>query len=169
MSEDGFSTAADFRAAQRAEMEEKIAWGEVQRLTLPKKGLVVGLRHPGPPAALTFLRLHARLWEAVVQESEQNKAKALAERSFAASIEYQDLVDGMLARIFVHPAYGTLPGQIGFGDILVPDLNYILRWLGGEIVVAASGATDDLAGFPGGSGAASVPEPGSMAQPLPAK
>lgn len=60
MSEYKLASAEDFRRALREFLEEEIkkhvSEGQPETLTLPTKGLVVTLRHPGPLAARSAVR-----------------------------------------------------------------------------------------------------------------
>jgi hypothetical protein len=169
MSERVFATAEDFMRAMREALEDEMRQGKPETIPLPSKGLIVSLRHPGPVGAQTFLRLHDQVWSAFKEEKNQNETLAPAERKFDASMAYQDFLDRVFSAIFVRPSYGSRPGEIGLRDILLPDLAFIFRWLGGEIVSRPDGAVDDLKPFPGGSGVAERAGVDSEREPLQAK
>ena len=164
----GIATAEDFRRAAIHDLFAAIEAGSVQKVRLPKWGLVVILRHPGPLAVENLFAEYRGLMDAMQQERAANEARPAAERQYAASIAFADLIDGMMARLFVEPGFGVLPNQIPLRHIL-PDLAFISRWLEGEVVVGPDGSADDLSRFPRGPGAAASAGVDGAAEPVPAK
>jgi hypothetical protein len=164
----GISTAEDFRRAVRTFVEQELGKGDTQAVPLPS-GLKVLLRHPGPFAAESFLRLHRRYWQELKDEAEKNETLPAAQKTYQASIAYQDFLHGMLGRLFVQPGYGTRPGEIGLSDILTTDLGLIFRWLGGEVVLRPDGAVDDLKTFSARSGSADGTGVDRAQEPVPAE
>jgi hypothetical protein len=165
-----YATAQDLRQDQIDEIDRQAVSGEEIDLPMPSKGRLFRLRHPGTAAADIFLRLNGRCWKALEAEAAANKTLPAGEQHYEAAIQYQDLLDGMLRRVLVHPPYGnTGPGAITLGDIQVQDLAYLIKWLGGEIVAHADGSADDLRPFPGRSGSAAGSGVDGAAQPLPAE
>ena len=164
----GIATAEDFRRQVIQQVFDAITAGSVQKVRLPKCGLVVMLRHPGPLAVENLFAEYRDMLEAMQQERAANEARPAAERQYAASIAFADLVDGTMARLFVEPGFGALPGQIRLRHIL-PDFAFISRWLEGEVVVGPDGSADDLSRFPGGPGAAASAGVERAAEPVPAE
>jgi hypothetical protein len=148
------------------EVFDAIAAAEVQKVRLPKCGLTVLLRHPGPVAVENLFGEYRDLLEGMREEQKANAARPAAERQYAASIAFADLVDGLMARIFVEPGFGPRPGQIRLRHIL-PDFAFISRWLEGEVVAQPDGSASDLAAFPGGRGEAGAAGVGGAREPVP--
>ncbi len=172
MSENGIAKAEDFKiAVERA---------SVERVVLPASGLAVLLCRPPIFAALRMGRegteLQNRITEAKPEEIKSEDIMA-----------FSDWLNATLTRLFVQPRFSGAPkpDEIGLGDILVDDLKYIFRWLRGEVFSAGnreSGVgngedpnsqfptpdshTEDLAPFPAGPRAASVPGGSGEARPL---
>jgi len=164
----GIATAEDFRRLLRSAVEEALENSQVETVPLPS-GLKVRLRNPGVTGAQMFVRLHRQRWKAFTDESAANEAKPENEREYAASVAYGDFLMDMFRRLFVQPRFGNLPGEIALGDILAPDLKFIFKWLGGEVVVRPGGSTDDLSTFPGRSGSVDGSGLDCAAEPLPAE
>jgi hypothetical protein len=164
--ENGIAKPEDFRqAVERA---------SVERVVLPVSGLAVLLCRPPIFAALRMGRegteLQNRIAEAKPEEIKPEDITA-----------FSDWLNATLARLFVRPRFSEAPNphEIGLGDLLVDDLKYIFRWLRGEVFTARDsglgirdsgsssanpetripnpGVVEDLAPFPGGPRAASVP------------
>lgn len=172
MSENGIAKAEDFKiAVERA---------SVERVVLPASGLAVLLCRPPIFAALRMGRegteLQNRITEAKPEEIKPEDIMA-----------FSDWLNATLARLFVQPRFSGAPkpDEIGLGDILVDDLKYIFRWLRGEVFNPGTGGsglgagenpstqhpapstcTEDLAPFPAGPRAASVPGGSGEARPL---
>jgi len=173
MGTNGIAKAEDFKiAVERA---------SVERVVLPVSGLAVLLCRPPIFAALRMGRegteLQNRITEAKPEEIKSEDIMA-----------FSDWLNATLTRLFVQPRFSDAPkpDEIGLGDILVDDLKYIFRWLRGEVFSAGSRdsglgnrdahpesqtpnpgtATEDLAPFPAGPRAASVPGGSGEARPL---
>jgi hypothetical protein len=179
MGTNGIAKAEDFKiAVERA---------SVERVVLPVSGLAVLLCRPPIFAALRMGRegteLQNRITEAKPEEIKPEDIMA-----------FSDWLNATLARLFVQPRFSGAPNpdEIGLGEILVDDLKYIFRWLRGEVFSAGSrdsglgnrdakpdsqtlpaqagpnpeAATEDLAPFPAGPRAASVPGGSGEARPL---
>ncbi len=157
MSENGIAQAEDFRKALEREC--------VEHVVLPASGLTVLLCRPPVFASLRLGREGTELQNKITEaKPEEVKSEDIA--------EFSDWITRTLAGLFVQPRFSDCPeaGEIGLGDILVDDLKFIFRWLRGEVFGAGtrdSGrgtgespqplgpgpCTEDLAPFPGGTGA----------------
>jgi hypothetical protein len=175
MSDNGIAKAEDFKIA--------LERTSVERVVLPVSGLPVLLCRPPIFAALRIGRegteLQNRITEAKPGEIKPEDITA-----------FSDWLNATLARLFVQPRFSAAPKpeEIGLGEILVDDLKYIFRWLRGEVFSAVNSeqatvnsessvhcplptvnCTEDLAPFPGGPRAASVPGGSGEARPLPSE
>ncbi len=164
----GISTAEDFRRVAMQQVFDAIAAGTAQKLRLPKCGLVVLLRHPGPLAVENLFAEYRDLLDAMRAEEAANKDRPAAERQYGASIAFADLLNGLMARLFVQPEFGVLPGQIRLRHV-IHDFAFISRWLEGEVVVGPDGSADNLGTFPGGPGAPAGTGADGAAEPVPAE
>jgi hypothetical protein len=175
MSENCIANAEDFRhAVERA---------SVERVVLPVSGLAVLLCRPPIFAALRMGREGTELQNRITDA----KPEEIKPEDIAA---FSDWLNTTLARLFVRPHFSEAPNphEIGLGDLLIDDLKYIFRWLRGEVFnpgtggsglgagenpgtqhLAPSTCIEDLAPFPRGPGAASVPGGGGEARPLSAE
>ena len=160
------ATAADFEREAIKALFEVIVAAEIQKVRLPKYGLKVLLRHPGPLAVENMFGEYRDLLAAMRAEADANEARPVPERQYAKSIVFADFVQGLMARLFVSPVIGHGQDEVPLRRIL-PDFAFISRWLEGEVVVGPDGSADDLGPFPGRSGAAAGAGVHSAAEPVP--
>jgi hypothetical protein len=155
----------------------------IERVELPS-GLSVLLCRPPVFAALSIGRVGTQLQSRVTDIKPEDIQ--------ADDIEaFTQWLTQTLERFFVQPRFSASPqaDEIGLADILIEDLQFIFRWLRGEVF--SSGAryqvtgdreenpdtrhltpdtcSEDLGRFPGKQRAAGVLGGGSEAQPLPSE
>ena len=175
MSGNGIAKASDFKAA--------VEHASAERIVLPASGLAVLLCRPPVFAALRMGREGTELQSKITN----SKPEDISPEDIAA---FSDWLSGTLSRLFVQPRFSNQPEaeEIGLGEILVDDLQFIFRWLRGEVFhpgawgsglgtgenpgaqhLADGTCAEDLMPFPGQSREASVPGRGSEARQLPAE
>jgi hypothetical protein len=139
------SSLGDFRQAAQAEREKRAV-----NVRLPS-GMVARLIRPTPYECLLFLGKIPQSMAGAVLSPDQGTPLP---RSELVSTGQQE--NYFLRSIFVHP---RVPDEAQPGvDIPITDVQYAIRWAGGE--VADDGR--DLVGFPeGAAGSGVVPGPGS--------
>jgi hypothetical protein len=153
----------------------------IERVELPS-GLSVLLCRPPVFAALSIGRVGTQLQSRVTDIKPEDIQ--------ADDIEaFTKWLTQTLERFFVQPRFSASPqaDEIGLADILIEDLQFIFRWLRGEVfseklearsekleensssssLLTSRSSTEDLGRFPGRQRAAGVPGGGSEAQSLP--
>ena len=183
MSEDKLASAADFRNNVREEagcdfqvsegskysgkVEEfrrAVQTANAQWVTLPKSKIPVLLCRPPIFAALRMGAEGGELQKRVTDSTPD----LLRQEDVTAFTEW---VCATLTKLFIEPRFSSSPGldEIGLGELLIEDVQFIFRWLRGEVVSDADGAPEDLATFRGGQGPAALPLASGEAQPVQTK
>jgi len=133
-------------------------------VTLPVSKIPVLLCRPPIFAALRMGAQGTELQKRVTDSAPES----LQQEDIDAFTEW---VCDTLATVFVEPRFSSSPGpdEIGLRELLLEDMQFIFRWLRGEVVPGANGASEDLGTFRGGQGAATLPLASGKAQPVQAK
>jgi hypothetical protein len=175
MSGNGIAKASDFRAA--------VEHASAERVVLPASGLTVLLCRPPVFAALRMGREGTQLQSKITD----SKPEDISPEDVIA---FSDWLGATLSRLFVQPRFSNQPepNEIGLGEILVDDLQFIFRWLRGEVFnpgargsglgagespstqhLAPGACTEDLTPFPRQPREAAVSGRGGEAFQLPAE
>ena len=153
---EGIGKVEDFkRAMQKA---------NVERVTLPASGITVLLCRLPVYAALA-LGVEGNELQHRVIDIPPDKLKP---EDVAAFTKW---VAATLCKLFVEPRFSATPqsDELGLQDILQADLQFIFRWLRGEVLPGQDGSPEDLETFRGGQEKTGLPIESGGAEQLPCK